>query len=179
MRNVLFLFFISGMIFSCSDLKKETQILSIDQLSKTVDSLQEIILKSEIDSLPHRRIATQDVELRIKQNFYSDTIQLVLGKKMDAYKVMRRKLEPLGNTYHSLKLGVEDELVTLRNLKVDIQSGSGKRNKYEEYIRFEKSKVEQITVLLQDYLKEKESTLKTYNKLHPELLAFSFELIKD
>jgi hypothetical protein len=152
---------------------------TIDQLSKTVDSLQEIIVKSEIDSIGYRKIATQDVELRIKQNFYSDTLNLELGKKMDAYKVMRRKFGPLSRTHKTLETGAAEELIVLNQLKNDIKSGSGERNKYSEYIQFEKNKVLQLSTLLEDYIKEKAKTIETYNRLHPELLAFSFSLIKN
>jgi hypothetical protein len=95
MKQFLFLSLGVLVLFSCSDLKKQDQIKAIDQLSIAVDSIQEIVLKSEIDSIIYRKTATQDVELRIKQNFYSDTLNLALGKKMDAYKVMRRKFGPL------------------------------------------------------------------------------------
>mgnify|MGYP006924836877 FL=1 len=176
-----FLFFsLSVLLFvSCSDLKKQDQLKTIDQLSKTVDSIQKIVLKSEIDSIIYRKTATQDVELRIKQNFHSDTLNLALGKKMDAYKVMRRKFGPLSRTYNTLKTGSADELNTLNLLKNDINSGSGERDKYNEFIQFEKNKVEQLSIILTDYLKEKDKTLAVYKQLHPELLAFSLALIKD
>jgi hypothetical protein len=179
MKQFLFLSLGVLVLFSCSDLKKQDQIKAIDQLSIAVDSIQEIVLKSEIDSIIYRKTATQDVELRIKQNFYSDTLNLALGKKMDAYKVMRRKFGPLSRTYNTLKTGSADELKTLELLKNDINSGSGERNKYNQFIQFEKNKVEQLSIMLTDYLKEKNNTLAVYKQLHPELLAFSLALIKD
>jgi hypothetical protein len=178
--NYFLILFSSILVFaSCSDLKKQDQLKTIDQLSKTVDSIQKIVLKNEIDSINKLKTVTQDVELRIKQNFYSDTVNLVLGKKMDAYKVMRRKFGPLSRTYHTLKTGSLEELKTLSLLKNDIDSDSGERNKYNQFILFEKNKVEQLSIILTDYLKEKENTLALYKQLHPELLAFSLALIKD
>ncbi|MBP6090768.1 MAG: hypothetical protein KA521_05895 [Crocinitomicaceae bacterium] len=179
MKQLLFLCLSALVLAACSDLKKQEQINSIDLLSKSVDSIQKIVLKSEIDSIVYRKTATQDVELRIKQNFYSDTVNLAFGKKMDAYKVMRRKFGPLSRTYNALKIGSADELVTLSKLKNDINSGSGERDKYAEFIQFEMNKVKQLSIILSDYLKEKDTTLKVYHQLHPELLAFSLALIKD
>lgn len=179
MKQILFLCFSVLVLAACSDLQKQEQIKVIDQLSKSVDSIQKIVLKNEIDSIVYRKTATQDVELRIKQNFYSDTLNLAFGKKMDAYKVMRRKFGPLSRSYTALKTGTADELITLSHLKNDINSGSGERNKYAEFIQFEKNKVNQLAIILTDYLKEKEKTLNVYNQLHPELLAFSLALIKD
>jgi hypothetical protein len=48
-----------------------------------------------------------------------------------------------------------------------------------QIIKFEKNKVEQLSIMLTDYLKEKDNTLAVYKQLHPELLAFSLALIKD
>ena len=107
-----------------------------------------------------------------------DTINLVLGKKMDAYKIMRRNLKPLGKQNSQLKNALKEEAQVLKSLKLDINNGSGSREKYESYILFEKNKINQIQVLLDEYLKLKRETLKTYHELHPELNQFSIELIR-
>ena len=97
---------------------------------------------------------------------------------MDAYKIMRRNLKPLGKQNSQLKNALKEEAQVLKSLKLDINNGSGSREKYESYILFEKNKINQIQVLLDEYLKLKRETLKTYHELHPELNQFSIELIR-
>ena len=107
-----------------------------------------------------------------------DTINLVLGKKMDAYKIMRRNLKPLGKQNSQLKNAIREEQKTLKALKTDIESGSGSRDKYESYILFEKNKINQIEVLVKEYLRLKKEIVKTYRELHSELNQLSLDLLR-
>jgi hypothetical protein len=100
---------------------------------------------------------------------------MALGKKMDAYKVMRRSLGPLGRSFVTIKNGVNAERTALANLKKDIENGDGDRQKYSEYVDFEQGKVYQLRKLLTEYVKEKDKTMKTFNELHQELYDFSME----
>jgi hypothetical protein len=101
-----------------------------------------------------------------------------LGKKMDAYKLTRRSLSPLGRSYSVIKKGVKDERVVLSKLKDDIEKGNGERKKYSDYVKFEEDKTNQLRSLLNGYLVEKEKTMKTFFSLYEELNAFSLELLE-
>ena len=91
---------------------------------------------------------------------------------------MRRNLKPLGKQNSQLKTAIREERRTLNALKSDIENGSGSRDKYESYILFEKNKINQVDVLLKEYLRLKEETLDTYHKLHPELNQLSLDLLR-
>ena len=177
MKNLLFLF-IAFCLFSCTDLKKTEQISAINKMFISLDSIETVLFKNEIDTIAALNIAAIGVELRIKNNYYADTINLELGKKMDAYKLARRNLSPLGRSYSVIKKGVKDQRIVLRNLKDDIEKGNGERKKYSEYVKFEQAKTNQLRSLLNVYLVENEKTMKNFFSLYDELNAFSLELIE-
>ena len=177
-RSISLLFSFSILLFSCSDLKKDEQLLRISKLEKRIELIENERLKNEIDTLTALKIATNAVEIRIKNYLVLDTIDLVLGKKMDAYKIMRRNFKPLGKQISQLKQALLEEQKSLKNLKTDIENGSGSRDKYESYILFEKNKINQLQTLLDEYLRLKEETLATYRELHSELNQLSLDLIR-
>jgi hypothetical protein len=166
------------LLFSCSDLKKDEQLQRINKLEQRLSDIEKARIKNEIDTLTALKIATNAVEIRIKNYLVLDTINMVLGKKMDTYKIMRRNLKPLGKQNSQLKTAIREERRTLAALKADIENGSGSRDKYESYILFEKNKISQVEVLLKEHLRLKEETLDTYRKLHPELNQLSLDLLR-
>lgn len=174
-----FLFILSIIaLSSCSDLNKGKQLESIDKMNVSLDSIQTVLFQHEIDTIAALGVAANTLELRIKNNYYADTIDMALGKKMDAYKVMRRTFGPMGRSFSVIKNGVLSEKEVLKNLKSDIENGYGERKKYDEHIQFEEGKVDQLRSLLKEYVTEKEKTMKTFFELHDELNTFSLELLK-
>jgi len=165
-------------LWSCSDLGRSKQLMAIDNMNKSLDSIQSVLKENEIDTLAALRVATNSVEIRIKNYYDADTIDMAFGKKMDAYKVMRRQLGSLSKNYSVIKNGVTDERVTLKNLKSDIDKGYGDRNKYDEYVMHEESKVQQLRVLLKAYVEDKNKTMAEFHRLHDELYAFSISLLE-
>ena len=118
---------------SCSN--EQNQLVSkIDKLSITLDSIEKVLLNNEIDTLAALKVATNAVELRIKNYYFLDSIDYEFGKKMDSYKVMRRSLGPLGKNFSEIKNGIAEERATLENLKDDILNNKGKKKEYEVLI---------------------------------------------
>lgn len=165
-------------LYACSSSNNEKHLEQIAKMNTSLDSLEKVMLANEIDTIAALRIATNGVELRIKNNYYSDTIDMELGKKMDAYKVMRRKLGPLSRSFTTVKTGITEERLSLKNLKTDIQNGNGDQSKYQEYVDFENGKVNQLSKILAEYVVEKTKTMKTFHELHQELYDFSIEVTK-
>lgn len=164
-------------LYACSSSNNEKHLEQIAKMNTSLDSLEKVMLTNEIDTIAALRIATNGVELRIKNNYYSDTIDMELGKKMDAYKVMRRDLGPLSRSYTTVQTGITEERLSLKNLKTDIQNGNGDQSKYQEYVDFENGKVNQLSKILAEYVKEKNKTMETFHKLHKELYDFSIEVM--
>lgn len=165
-------------LFSCTDLKKGKQLESIEKMNLALDSIQTVLFEHEIDTIAALGVAANTLELRIKNNYYADTIDMELGKKMDGFKVMRRTLGPLGRSYSVIKKNIVTEKETLKNLKTDIEKGNGERDKYDDYVKFEEGKVQQLRTLLKDYVTQKEKTMTNFFELYEELNTFSLELLK-
>ena len=141
MRLLFFLALIIGLFTSCADLQKKEQLAKIDVMNQTLDSLEKELITQKIDTLPELKLSTSTVELRIKQNLFMDKVDIELGKKMDAYKRMRRALGPLGKAYGKVNKSVLEIREAIKNLSSDIENGYGERNKYDEYITFEKKEL--------------------------------------
>ena len=174
-----FLLIAALLLMACSDFAKKDQLVKITDLQKKISALEGQVTKNKIAKISEIKLATSEVELRIKKNLYLDTINLELGKKMDDYKVMRRSFEPLAKSYSQLIKGINEERLALNNLKLDVQNGEGDRGKYNEYIAFETNKTNQLTTLMEAYISHKEETMKTYFRLHPSLDSLSRTLKKE
>ena len=166
------------LLSSCMDLKTSEQLETIESMSQTIDSLETAFNENKLDSVAKISLNAYGVENRIKNNYNSDTIDMELGRKMDAFKVMRRNLKPLGKALTTIPASIEEERVKLKELQTDIENGNNKREKYDEYISFEEAKVEQLKTLVSEYVQIKDVSLKTYNELYEELNAFSMSLLK-
>jgi hypothetical protein len=169
---------VSLSLFSCQDMKKEKQIAQVSQLIKTVDSIQTVFLAKRNDSISKIINAVFTVELRIKKNYYSDTVNVELGKKINEYKMVRKRLKPVGKQFSQINDGVLEEQNVLINLKKDIETNAGEKGKYDEYITFESKKVGQLKQVLTEMLVAQEKCVSTFNRLHPEMNNFSLSLIK-
>lgn len=170
---------ISGLFLtSCMDLETSKQLERITSMNQSIDSIETVFNEQKLDSIATISLNAYGVENRIKNNYRSDTINMELGRKMDAFKVMRKSLKPLGKSASIIPNSIEEERQKLKELQQDIENGNGQREKYEEYVRFEEEKVGQLRTLLNDYVDTKESALKTYNELYEELNSFSMSLLK-
>ena len=175
MRKYIFLILLISL--SCSDLDKEKQVENVLKLTKEVTAINQEFEKLKIDSIPALKLSTYEVERRIKQNYFSDTINLEFGQKMDDYKRMRRMLGPIGKEEFRLHQSINEELSQLKKLHSDISNGYGKRESYDEYIQFEKNKVSQINILFEEYVKLRAQFLEIYDRLHEELHEYGRGLI--
>lgn len=162
--------------FSCSDIKKDAQQAQVKNLNNKVSQIDREFKKIQIDTLSAIKSSTYQVETRIKKNYHSDTVDVVFGKKMDDYKRMRRILGQLGKSGAQLNQSIKEEKAQLIKLQSDIEQGFGKRELYNDYIRFEKNKVGQIGILLEDYKNVKHDFMNIYSELHVELLNYSMTL---
>lgn len=164
-------------MFSCADVRKEKQISSLITIEKGLDSLENLMKKEKIDTLADMRIAAEGVEFRIRNNYKLDTINLEFGKKMDAYKRMRRAIPKLNGNKVKIEKGIIELSKSVKNLKLDIENGSGKRDKYDDYIKFEQNKFKQLCLLYKDAQDAQNKIIDNYSTLHPELYKFSMTLI--
>ena len=177
MKYTLLLLLAVFLISSCTDIDKTNRLSKIDKMIHGLDSISAQLKKEKIDTLAEMQLAAQGVEYRIRGNFVADTIDLELGKKMDGYKRMRRAIPKLRSNIVKLEKGVIELRKSLTSLKKDIENNSGARGKYDEYIKFEKNKFDQIVILFKEFQKNQTKISDTYSALHVELYNFSMQLI--
>lgn len=170
------LFLIMFLFNSCSDIEKEEQIKKINRLKKSVATLENKVSLCKMKNISEKKIAIYSVIKRIKSYYYLDTVDIQFAKKMDAYKVMGRALKSLGGNYEKIRISLDEEKVVLTTLQTDIKNGFGRREKYNEYIKFEKNKIEQIKQLLDDYKLSRHQFFTAYDTLHLPLNNFSLQL---
>ncbi len=162
---------------SCADINRNGQQEKIKVMTIYLDSINKIVNHQKNDSLSLMNQKSTDVELRIKNNLISDTINLTLGKKMDDYKIMRKKIGRLKKNHSILKKAIIEEKSALNKLKTDINNGSGRKDKYNEYIKFEQNKLKKIKLLFKQYINNRNLIYSTYKRLHEELYEYSLSLI--
>lgn len=157
-------------------MRKSEQIESIENMTKSLDSMENLILGNNIEPLEKVENSAQTIEMRIKVNFSNDTIDYDLGKKIDDFLQMYKNIKPLKKDYEAIKTSVVNEKNILKNLRNDIENGYGERAKYDEFVLFEEKKVNRFYSMLSEYLEQREIILKTYDELHDELNNYSLEL---
>ena len=186
-------------LFSCADLERERQLAEIKTLASRTDSLSVALKEHRIDTLASIQNTINNLELRIRNNYTADTISESLGLKMEEFRMLKKfflvkheeegeeeareknenksainlNKETLGSAYVILKRGIQSEKKALNALKRDVQNGCGKRNKYDEYISFEKENVHQLGVLLENYKTHKNSVLNRFEAVQTDLNNFA------
>jgi hypothetical protein len=164
------------LLVGCSDLKREEQLLKLKSLQEQLQESQNEFEAAFIDSLHVMTMASSDLERNLKKHYKSDTIDIVLGKRVDDYKRMRRMFGPLGAFGSKLKRAYAEQEKQLQSLFLDVDKGFGERNKYESYIEMEREKNDQVFVLLQEYSRLKREAFEIYEAQHLWLSDFVVQL---
>jgi hypothetical protein len=177
MKKVLFVCMGMFVLASCADLQREQYVKQVEQLQEKLQGLEKTLPDSRLNDISTIKVNTIQAELRIKQNLHLDTIDMALAKKLDAYKLMRRSIKPMMQQFMQVRNGIKEEKGVLKRLNQDIQAGRGERQRYSEYIRYERQKVKQLSQLSTDYLRAKEKFFADYARLYPPIEAFSRTLL--
>jgi hypothetical protein len=95
---------------------------------------------------------------------------------MESYKLIQKSLKNLDGDYEKIRTALEEEKLSLNKLNSDVRKGFGKREKYDEYISFEKNKIKKIKSLMKEYKSKKEEFTISFDSLHPLLNDYSIRL---
>ena len=167
---------IFSFLFSCSDIEKDRQVKKINGLTKSVEKLKIALTQYKISNVPEKKLAVYTVIKRIKSYYFTDTIDYQFAKKMNSYKVVKKSLKNLDGDYEKIRIALREEKIALRKLKSDVINGFGQREKYDEYISFEKNKTKKIKSLLDEYIYKKKEFTIAFDSLHPILNDYSMRL---
>ena len=163
-------------LFSCSDIEKDRQVKKINVLTNSVEKLKIALTQYKISNVPEKKLAVYTVIKRIKSYYFTDTIDYQFAKKMNSYKVVKKSLNNLDGDYEKIRIALREEKIALRKLKSDVLNGFGQREKYDEYISFEKNKTKKIKSLLDEYIYKKKEFTIAFDSLHPILNDYSMRL---
>ena len=163
-------------LFSCSDIEKDRQVKKITELTNSVDKLNIALSQNKISGVSEKKLAVYTVIKRIKAYYFTDTIDYQFAKKMNSYKVVKTSLKNLDGDYEKIRIALREEKIALRKLKSDVINGFGQREKYDEYISFEKNKTKKIKSLLDEYIYKKKEFTIAFDSLHPLLNDYSMRL---
>lgn len=178
MKLILFFSLCILLICSCESKDKIKQIEQLTIMIEKTDSLNRIFEKNKLDSVVEYQLAANTCLLRLKNNYKPTKVDMVFGEKVNEFKRLQRLFKKkhnqktLADEATAISNSIREEKQALYNLKMDIESGYGEKNKYSEFITFEQSKVNTIKVLLEQYLIKKNRDLPRFRKSVKELNDF-------
>ena len=167
---------IFSFLFSCSDIEKDRQVKTINVVTNSVAKMNIALTQNKISDVPEKKLGVYTVIKRIKSYYFTDTIDYQFAKKMNSYKAARKSLLILDSDYEKIRIALREEKIALRKLKSDVINGFGQREKYDEYISFEKNKTKKIKSLLDEYIYKKKEFTIAFDSLHPILNDYSMRL---
>lgn len=178
MKPIVFISLLILLFFSCESKVKIKQIEQLTKMIEETDSLNQLFEKNKLDSTVEYQLAANTCLLRLKNNYKPTKVDMAFGRKVDEFKKLQKLFKKKGN--HKtlaneamiISNSIREEQQALYNLKMDIESGQGDKNKYDEFITFEQGKVNTIKVLLEQYLTKKNKYLPRFIKSVKELNDF-------
>lgn len=138
-------------LLSCSDMKKGKQLEEITALQTDLDSLESVWNVMDL-----QRIDSMGAECSSKIDsigllYENQTIDESLAFKIDLFKRCTNDLKELKKIHEFYPVVLEEKRKSLKLLKTDVAKGSGRREKYEEYIDFEQKELSTIRKQYEDY----------------------------
>lgn len=164
-------------ITSCKNDNKEELLSQIDEMENTLDSLA-LIANDTIGLSASETIASvRATILKVKNNYNADTIDYELAEKMNSYKDIRKGISKNSGNLAKAKQTIPEVQKKLGDLRHDIESGVNDRDKYQEFINFEKSKVNEIEEVLRYYVEMNDKYHDKYDELHPIIKKLGDSLV--
>lgn len=163
--------------FSCKDQQKEKYLSEVGNMEKELDSLS-ALANDTSKRVPHN--VTMDVRntiIKVKNNYLPDTIDYAIANMMNDYKEIRKAVESNSGNLAKVKQVLPEIDQKVEDLKHDIENGVGEREKYEEYIAYEKKKINDIKEVLDYYLETNKKFYSRYDSLHPIVSNFADSLV--
>lgn len=163
---------------ACSDMSKGKQLEKISQLQLVLDSLknewhsEDSIFLNELEKECSSKIDSIGL-------FYNDQkIALEEAKKIDLYKQTVLDLKELKKVHSFFPTVLTEKEKALKLLQQDISKGSGRREKYDDYIAFEEKELTTIRQQFEDYKVTQTRCKKSYEE-SKQAIAVLLETIKE
>lgn len=143
-------------------MKKGKQLEEIRTLQTSLDSLEkqwDFNEVNQIDSLENLSSSKID---SIGNLYDGQKIELTIASKIDLFKQSNHDLKELKKIHEFYPVVLKEKQKSLKSLKKDIEKGSGRREKYDEYIDFEQKELSTICKQYDDYHSTRKRCLKNY-----------------
>lgn len=177
MKHKLLLILACSVLFiSCKDAQKEAYLVEISDMEKSLDSMEQLAETNRIDTLPALINRIKNKTLEVQNNYYTDTIDYEVADMMNDFKQARKGLSSNSGNLAKVRNNIPEVKQKLKDLSFDINHGVGDRSRYQDYVNYEKKKVEQIGEILSYYIINKEKYIKLYNESAPKVDTFIKEL---
>lgn len=177
MNLIKYLIFIFPLlVLSCKDQEKSSYLEEVKVMSSKLDSLSNTAKDQTSDSIRQVVKTIEETINKVKENYIADTIDLDLAAMMNSYKDVQKVLSSNTGNLAKAKDAIPQVKEKLEHLKHDIENGVGNREKYEEYMNFEKGKIQEIESILKYYIDTNTEYLKKFKTVHPKVKNFADSL---
>ncbi len=176
MKIFLFSLLSLFLFVSCHDLKKQKQLKELDALTLTLSEVSEEM--NEIDSSQMELVFKEVMHVRttIQEYYQNDTLSIELGQDLEDYHLIAKQAKWVMGNIPFAKEAIAETQERIHQLRTDVMSGNGEREKYDSYIQNEKEQVEELKTLHQSLVKNSSEALEKHKTLHENILKFSSEL---
>ncbi|WP_107038487.1 hypothetical protein [Brumimicrobium mesophilum] len=154
-------------VTSCKNENKKELLSEIDKMENTLDSLETVANDTTRYGSKDIVTSVRETILKVKNNYMPDTIDYVLADQMNSYKEIRKAISKNSGNLAKAKQTIPEVKIKLDDLKHDIENGVNDRDKYEEFINYEKSKISEIKQVLSYYIETTALYYDRYDSLHP------------
>lgn len=168
----IFVFLVAISLIACSDLKKGSYLQDIAVLEQMVDKTAASwseMNSTEIDSFLVMTAKQLDT---IETLYHGQTIGKEQAIVLDKFKMAHLNFKELIRIQNYFPAILAEKFTALKQLKSDIENASGKREKYGEYIAFEKKEVASIDEQFKNYVALKEKSILLYESSVNEVNEF-------
>ena len=160
------------LVASCHDAQKESYLAEVEQMNNSLDSIEEVFESNKIDTINLFMNHIEYTLIQVKNNFVADTVDAEFAKVMDRYKSIKKGLPKNNRNAEKISKSIIEERTALEKLEHDIENAAGEREKYPEYISFERNKVVQIRELMKSWKDVQDNHLEAFDRLDPIVQNF-------
>lgn len=160
----------------CQDQHKVQHIAELNEMQSTLDSISSLVNDTNRRNTHTINMAVRNTIIQVKDNYLPDTINYEVAERMNDYKEIRKALSSNSGNYAKVKQAIPEVQQKIKDLKHDIENGVGNRDKYEEYIQFERKKIQDIQEIFSYYRKTNKKFINRFDSLHPIVSSFADSL---
>jgi len=155
-------------LLGCADLKKTEQLERIDAIESDIARVESIL--EEIESLkPDEKIRAYEKKVERLKGLESDTISVDEAKSINKLQTLKANLESLQNYRLVGETETSSTRKRIEQLRSDIEKGSGRRDKYDDYLKDEEAKAGKLKGYFDRSYEKLEAVKKNWESVSNEV----------